>query len=304
MTIEQTRSAVDLETFLALDDRAVAEYVRERGTACWAVAVGGTRRAYIAQGGRLDRPADYPVYIEWLDHQDTVLLDQLFRLGVQTVVRVMRFPRDRGQEYAKLAGRALSELMTSASRRELHARHDLAVSIVAHAAPGECRTPPLLTTSGRGPRLVYLLRGDWVAAGAEEAAIGYDLGRSLGRAPTLSELTNAFYGMDVPPLSVYVGSGRPRVANLLPPFIRGEEDLYWSQTPLLTLSGKEWRRIIFDHLWSRRTHSARGYELADAERAYLGESLRGEQGHLLGVGGRHRLGYWTAEHFPAAGTRA
>lgn len=42
---------------------------------------------------------------------------------------------------------------------------------------------------------------------------------------------------------------------------------------------------------------------------HLGESVRGEQGHLLGVGRRHRLGFWTAGHFPIPvtpgnGTRA
>ncbi|MFI9825766.1 hypothetical protein ACIHFC_35970 [Streptomyces sp. NPDC052013] len=307
VVMETTADEVtDLNTFLDLDDQAVAHHVSAHSTACWAVAVGGTRRAYLANGGQLNSPAEYPRYMDWVNHQDITLLDHIFRLGARTVIRVMRFPRDRGGTYTSVAAEALTRLISSPSRRELHARYNMSVSVVAHTAPGECRVPPLVIDhnarsappSAAPRRLIYLLRGDWVDAGVEEARMGFSLGKTLGREPTKRELITGYYGLDIPPLAVYIGSGRPRTGNLLPPFIRGNEDLYWSQTPLLMLNGQDWRRIIFDHLWSRRTQGARGYNLPEGDRRHLVNSVLAERGHILGIGRRHKHGFWIADTTP------
>jgi hypothetical protein len=108
----------------------------------------------------------------------------------------------------------------------------------------------------------------------------------------------AYYSADIPPLTVYVGSGRPQLKLLRPPFLTGAEDLYWSQTSPIRLTERDWRRLIFDHLWSRQTHSARIYPAGAG--AQLAATLAMQDGHILGVGRLHPLGFWMqsplAEH--------
>ena len=42
---------------------------------CWAIALGGTRRAYIAEGGVLESAADLDAYFEWVEAAQMRLLD-------------------------------------------------------------------------------------------------------------------------------------------------------------------------------------------------------------------------------------
>ena len=67
--------------FLTLPDSEVAALLQQHTQPCWALAMGGTRRAYIAEGGRLDRPEDALAYLDWIDAAHCAVLDQAFRLG-------------------------------------------------------------------------------------------------------------------------------------------------------------------------------------------------------------------------------
>jgi hypothetical protein len=155
------------------------------------------------------------------------------------------------------------------------------------------------TANTDGARLVYLFRGPWIDMAAEEALLGYQLGTQLGRPPSTAELVHAYYGEELPPLSAYVGSGRPQLGRLRPPFLGGAEDCYWSQPPLMCLGPEDWRRIIFDHLYARRTDGARRYPTDGESREMLVRALTEMDGQIVGLGARHPLGFWTACKQPA-----
>lgn len=299
---------MDRAHFLTLSEREVAVQLQQRTEPCWAIAMGGTRRAYIAEGGSLDRPQDAAAYLDWVEAAHCALLDQVFRLGVQTIISVVRLPADRGPSYDALVRVGLDRLARAEPRRELYQRHQLCVAVGGDldrlgtelAAPGliaELRDLAATTASAAGPRLIYLFRSGWIDAAVEEARLGFVVGTRLGRAPTLAELIDAYYGMQVAPLTLYLGSGRPQLADLRPPLLGGAEDLYWAQTPLTRLQPQDWRHIIFDHLWSRRTDSAREYTLNATSRAALAAALAARDGQILGVGTQHPLGFWLADDF-------
>ncbi len=294
---------MDLAGFLALDDAAAAAALQAGADPCWAIAMGGTRRAYIAQGGALRGPDDLSDYVQWAEAAQCAVLDQVAALGVQTIIAVVRLPGDRGPAYQAMARGALAALATAAPRRELYARRRMRVSAtgdlpaIAAALAGPELQEQLAalaahTAAAAGPRLIYLFRGPWVDPAVEEAQFGYRVGRELGRSPSRAELVRAYYGDDAPPLTVYVGSGRPRLGQLRPPFLGGDEDLYWAQAPLMRLRPETWRRIAYDHLWSRRTHSARDYAADPDSRRALVRSLAAVDGQVVGVGARHPLGFW------------
>lgn len=296
---------MNYETFLGLDDTAVAAALQTSAAPCWAIAMGGTRRAYIAAGGVLAGPDDLMSYLQWADAAHRGVLTHLLRFGTQTVIAVEHVPRDRGPAYRAMLREGLMLLATGQERRAFYAHHNLRVRVVGdlEAIADALGAPDLVgqffqlhadTAANGGPQLVYLLRGSGSVVGVEEAQLGYTLGQALRRPPTHTELVRAYYGMAVPPLSVYIGSGRPSLGSFRPPFLGGAEDLYWSQSPVMMLRAEDWRRIIFDHLWSRRTEQAREYAMDGTARRALTTALAAAEGQIIGVGVQHALGFWTA----------
>lgn len=291
--------------FLSLSDAAVAAEIQASGALCWALAMGGTRRAYIADGGRLSSIEDLASYFDWMEIAQRRLVERLFTLGATTIIAIIRVPVDRGPGYAHVAREALAWPVRNPARLAFYTKYMLRVS----AAGGLDQLGALLdlpelgsqyerlaetSAAAGGPRLIYLFRGAWATPGIEEVQLGYELSRQLGRMPSRDELVRAYYGCDVPPLSVYVGSGRPQVGRLRPPFLGGDEALYWSVGPLNRLDNRDWRRIIYDLLWSRRTHSARSYPDDAASRATISAALTEHDGQIIGLGSQHPLGFWIA----------
>jgi hypothetical protein len=293
------------DTFLALDDSAVAAQLQQAGEPVWAVAMGATRRAYIAQGGVLASSADLQAYVRWAEAAQRAVMGHVYDLGVRTLIAAMRIAPDRGGPYRAVVAQGLRSLIDSVERRAFYQQRGLHVGFAGNLeAIGEALDDRTFAEqasqvgredpAGRA-RLIYLLRGPWDAPGTDEAQLGYQLGQKLGRAPTRAELVEAFYSHPVGWLRVYVGSGRPLLGLLRPPFISATEDCYWSQAPLPRLRQADWRRIAYDHIWERRTAGARAYP-ADAQgRAALRGAIESYDGVILGVGTRHQLGFWQAE---------
>jgi hypothetical protein len=294
---------MDWPTFAQLPDATISTQLQGRPDSCWALAIGGTRRAYVAQGGRLSQPDHLAAYFQWLEAAHRAVIDQLFDWGIQTVIATEHVPVDRGPEYRELARLALQAVVAGPGRQAWYARRQIRLSISGDLAPlaDQLALPQALdawprlaeaTAGATGPRLVYLFRGDWVDVATEEAHAGYQLGLRLGRPPTRDELVAAYYGCTIPALSVYLGSGRPHLRHLRPPFLTGSEDCYWSHAPILQLSPAGWRRILYDHLWSRRTRGNRTYADGEATQVMMGAALTPHVDRVLGVGAQHAAGFW------------
>ncbi len=297
---------VDLATFQSLSETAIAKQVCEAGHSCWALAMGGTRRAYLAQGGILAAPSDLDGYYHWAEAAQREVFERLYRYGVESIVLIGRIPADRGAIYAAFLRETLQRLVGNAARRECYQRLQLRVRVAGAfdqiAAAVDAPDLPALftelvetTAHASGPILTYLFRGSWHDPATEEAQYGYQLGMQLGHAPTRAELIQAYYAEPIPPLSVYVGSGRPRIGMLRPPFLCGNEDLYWSHGPLMRLDDHAWRRVIYDHLWARRTTGGRNYAADDHTLLTIRNALSAQDGRIIGIGRNHELGFWVAE---------
>ena len=269
--------------------------------ATWIIAAGGTRRAYIADGGRLEKREDLPGYFSWAEGVHRAMLEHVYALGVQSIIVSARLPTDRGPDYLMLAQRLMRDLVLGEVRRSWYAREQLRVRVagdldaIAEALQLDRQgIDELHTATAAGNRtLVYLFRGAWVDPAVEEAQWGYRLGQELKRMPSREELATAFYGVDLPPLQVAVGSGRPRYALLKAPFLAGTAECFWSANSPLRLSRADWARIA-EELQARRTEGGRSYEGID--QALLREEVVRRDGVIVGLG-EQRLGMC----FPATG---
>lgn len=268
---------------------------------CWALALGGTRRAYLAQGGNLAAPEGQRGYFSWIEQSQRQLLDDLYALGVSTLLTVQRIPSGRGAAYTRGASQIVSALLGDL-RAEWYAQRGLRVTVAGDPEQIEAstgidgfaalsRSLAEQTAGGTAGRLVYLFRGDWADA-TEEANWGYRLGLQLGRAPSQAELIEAFYGQPVPLLTLYLGSGRPQLTRLRPPFINGAEDCYWSANCPVRMRPQDWQRLIADHLTVRRTSGNRSYPSDPETLTSIAQAVADSDGIIVGLGRRHPLGFW------------
>jgi hypothetical protein len=102
------------------------------------------------------------------------------------------------------------------------------------------------------------------------------------RARSRKEAIRALYGEDVPPASLYLAFGKPLVSpSLFPPLLVGDMQCYWSQRPGYMLTEQEFRTILYDYAYLRRTWQTNKRGRAEAALDYR-EAW--EQGPILGLG--------------------
>ena len=73
-------------------------------------------------------------------------------------------------------------------------------------------------------------------------------------ASTKEEAIKALYGEFIPPITMFLSSGKPLFTlNLLPPLLVGKVQCYWRQQPGHTLTESEWLNILYDYAFTRAT---------------------------------------------------
>jgi hypothetical protein len=74
------------------------------------------------------------------------------------------------------------------------------------------------------------------------------------KAQTRQEAIQIVYGETVPPITMFLSTGKPMVSlNLLPPLLVGNVQCYWRQQPGHSLTEREWRTILYDYAYTRAT---------------------------------------------------
>jgi tuberculosinol/isotuberculosinol synthase len=113
-----------------------------------------------------------------------------------------------------------------------------------------------------------------------------------GRIPDKKTLIKQYYGMDVPPLSFFIGFDKFSVFDT-PLLTTGNEDLYFTINPSLYLTERQLREILYDHLCTRRVEETDYSELTLNDVEAIRAFYQANQGKTLGVGAIHgRGGFW------------
>ncbi|MFT5193424.1 MAG: hypothetical protein ACI9EW_000979 [Cellvibrionaceae bacterium] len=78
--------------------------------------------------------------------------------------------------------------------------------------------------------------------------------QSSGPVANTNEAIKLIYGSFIPPAELYLDFGKPIVSpDLVPPFLGGVMNCYWSQQPGYSLSTESFRTILYDYLYLRKT---------------------------------------------------
>lgn len=71
---------------------------------------------------------------------------------------------------------------------------------------------------------------------------------------THADLIRTLYGEDIPPITLCIAFGKPMISpDLFPPLLMDNVECYWSQQAGYTLSDRQFRKVLYDYAYLRRT---------------------------------------------------
>lgn len=99
-----------------------------------------------------------------------------------------------------------------------------------------------------------------------------------------NEAVKSLYGEHISPATMYLDFGKPVLSpDLLPPFLFGKLECYWSQNPGYSLNEEFFRHILYDYAYMRKTW--REDKTGRAEQAIKYREAW-EEGPIIGLGTR------------------
>jgi hypothetical protein len=219
----------------------------------------GTRRWYLSQ--RLHNPDATGDYLGITGRRQAELHSMIFAHGVRYLIVPLFGTQllERGEDYVRYALSGLTILRDDAAYQQLYAEGvrvrfygdyrqklvDRDYSDVLEA----CEDLSNSTSTGDGPLLLFGLFAD--DPHPTLARLSVEFNSAHGRPPNREELIRAYYGADVPGLSLYLGFAQHTLFDV-PLLPTGLEDLYTTLNPSPDLTMTQLREILYDHLVTRR----------------------------------------------------
>ena len=153
-----------------------------------------------------------------------------------------------------------------------------------------CAQLTAVTESNEGPLLLIGLFAD--TPYQTLARLSVEFAKREGYPPNRQQLIEAYYGIAVPDLSLYLGFAQLALFDA-PLLATGQEDLYATLAPSPSLTEKQLREILYDHLVTRPTAEISYESLSNEALEVLAEYNKRYSGATLGIGRIHPLtGIW------------
>jgi len=250
----------------------------------------GTRRWYVAY--RLRNPGAED-YLGILIRRQAELHRLIFAHGV-SVILAPSFGAEtlrRGEAYIRYALGGLARLpedevyralIDSGVRIRFYGDYERALTAAGlHTALETCVTLNNANTTEDGPLLLIGLFAD--DPFPTIARLSVEFAEREGRPPGRAELIEAYYGLSVPDLSLYVGFAQPEMFDV-PLLTTGLEHLYVTLNPSPDLTARQLREILYDHLVTRRAPPVDYGALSLRAQLKLTEYTERCKGDTLGIG--------------------
>ena len=144
-----------------------------------------------------------------------------------------------------------------------------------------CAQLTAATESNEGPLLLIGLFAD--SPYQTLARLSVEFAKREGYPPNRQQLIEAYYGLAVPDLSLYLGFAQLSLFDA-PLIATGQENLYATLAPSPSLTEKQLREILYDHLVTRPTAEISYESLSNEAQVALAEYNRRYSGATLGIG--------------------
>jgi hypothetical protein len=268
-----------LDEFLA----APVEQIRAIAPVTMIYAASGTRRAAALAG----IPTQGDDFAGWMQKELWQVVQIIFDHGVRHLFMPMLGPSQFNEltpDYREHLWRWFIDGLTGQEAlkhyREMGWRVRIACSQWVPQLKGAGELLAAETPSDEAPTLWCFAVPDYDAVLQWSLAAIHQSGSH-----SIAEAAEALYGENIPPASLYLGTGKPLVASLtLPPWlVRGPLQVYWSQRPGYSLDQTAFRQVLYDYAYMRVTwqkdKSGRAEQALNYRQAW-------EHAPILGLGGR------------------
>lgn len=291
MSIDHASPAPGFSEWLRWPTGRVAHWVADRPKP---VVVGwpfnGTRRWYLAHRDRSTSTNDY---LTTIIRRQAELHRMTFDHGV-SVIAAPGFGQEtmkRGSTYTQYVLSGLLRLADDEVYQEMFAAgmrlrfygdyEEVLDEPVFRPMLDACAELTEATASGDGPLLLIGLFAD--APYPTIARLSVEFLQKRGRIPNRQELIEAYYGVPVPDLSLYIGFVQPEMFDV-PLLADGLEHLYTTLNPSPGLTHKQLREILYDHLVTRQAPPVDYESLPTRAREEIIEYNERHKGLTLGLG--------------------
>jgi adenosine tuberculosinyltransferase len=305
-------SSPELAEWLSWPSGRIAQWITDRGRP---IVMGwpfnGTRRWYLIH--RRENP-EADDYLTTIIRRQAELHRMVFAHGVSVVV-APGFGTElltRGSTYTNYILGGLLQLADDAVYQEMFAA---GIRIRFYGDYEEVLDTPSLrpllracarltaaTESKEGPLLLIGLFAD--TPYQTLARLSVEFARKEGYPPNRQQLIEAYYGLAVPDLSLYLGFAQTSMFDA-PLLATGQEDLYATLAPSPSLTERQLREILYDHLVTRPTPEISYEGLSDEAKDALADYNKRYSGATLGIGHIDPLtGIWNPSlPYPSTPTR-
>jgi tuberculosinol/isotuberculosinol synthase len=295
---------MDATTFFSLSDAQVAGLVRAQGPKVCVFPINGTRRWFLLEyPPQPDDDDPLAAYVDAVEvgHIDVYRL--MFDHGIDTLLTPCFGPDllERGDDYIEMAVEGLARLATHPRFLTFYEEYGVRVRFYGDYRKYFGGTPYAYvcdlfdqlteqTQANDRARLFFGLFANDAAETVAELAIDYY--REHGSAPDKDTIVHLYYGEDVAPVDFFIGFDRFSAFDM-PLIATGNEDLYFTVAPSLYLSAESLRRILYDHLYTRRDAEPDYAALQPADWAVMKAFYHANRNAILGIGAKQdHGGYW------------
>ncbi len=297
--------SLGVEAFLALPVARVASLVREREPLVCVFPINGTRRWFMLEHAH--QSGDDPVanYMEIASRNHIDLYRLFFDHGVDTLLTPAFGPDllQRGDEYVQRIGAAgLARLASDPLFLDFYEAFQVRVRFYGDHRKF-LRDTPLAYLSDLFDeaqertqkyarfRLFFGVFAHDATRTIAELAVAYF--QRHGQIPDRQDLIALYYGEVLPPVNVFIGFDKFNVFDY-PLLATGEEDLYFTVAPSPYLGQEQLRRILFDHLFTRRVPEPDYSSIPEADHTSLRQFYTSHLNKIFGLG-TIRAGLWLPE---------
>ncbi len=284
---------MNTEEFISLSNDAVKKIVKREGPTVCTCPINGTRRWFTLEHANTDYEDIEAGYLDTVAQAYVDLFKLFFDHGI-TYLLVPSFGPDlleRGEDYLQLAVEGFSRLTYHPLFLDFYTEYHVQVhfygdyekyfsgTAYAHLS-NQFNNLTQKTAQHKKHQLFFGL----FAHDASEmvARFAIDFYKQNKRVPHHNEIVQAYYGIDVPPVDIFIGFDKFSSFDM-PLVATGMEDLYFTVSPTLYMSQEQFRMILYDHIYSRRNETDYT-EMGPEGWQHMRDFYQGNQGNTLGVG--------------------
>jgi len=296
---------LSFEKFLELPIEEVAARVKETGEKVVVFPVNGTRRWFVLEHSKEAGGDFLGAYMDASIKNHVHLCSMLFDHGIHTILSPVlgRELMRRGDEYAQRVGiDGLVRTATDKNYLNFFEKHNVNVRFYGdyrdvltgtqyEDALGSLYEIMDATKENTRFNLFFGVFADEVTETISRISVEHYLAH--GAIPDKAALVRKYYGMDLPPVSMFIGFDKFSVFDM-PLLSTGNEDLYFSVSPSPYMTEFQLRAILYDHMYIRRTPEPDYTKLKQEELDWLRKYYRNNKDLAIGVG-KLKFNIWLPE---------